>query len=86
MSICLPENSMALRRGHLLVPSWRSLADAVLHHSFGRLRHLLIAWRARQSFRNEVHGLSEHLRRDVGLDVVARQENLTPFWRGHTPR
>lgn len=86
MSTCLPENSTAFRSGHAVVPSWRDVADAVQHHTFDRLRRLLNTWQTRQRFRNEVHGLSEHLLRDVRLDVVARQESDTPVWRGHTPR
>ena len=86
MSTCLPDNSTVVGRGYPEIPSWRDVADALLHHSIDLLQRPLAARRARQRFREDVHGLSERLLRDVDLDVVVRRNNPTLPWQGHTPR
>lgn len=86
MSTCLPQNSKALGNNISLAPSWHSAAEAVFHRPVGRLQRLLTAWRARRRFEKEVHGLSERLLRDTGLEVEGRRANLTSSWRGLTPR
>lgn len=86
MSTCLPDDSTVVGRGYPEIPSWRDVADALLHHSIGRLQRLLIARRARRRLHEDLHGLSDHLLRDVDLEVVARRHNPTLHWQGHTPR
>jgi uncharacterized protein YjiS (DUF1127 family) len=86
MSTCVTENTTVFGTGHPAAPSWRDGAERALHQVLGPLNSLGTAWRARQRLRKDLRGLSEHHLKDIGLEVEARQIDLGPFWRGHTPR
>jgi len=86
MSTCVTENTTAFGTGHPVVPSWRDGAERALHHALGALTGAVAAWQARRRARNDLRGLPEYLLRDIGLEVEARQDDLGPFWRGHSPR
>ncbi len=86
MSTCVTENTTAFGTGHSVVPSWRDGAERAVSQALDPLKSLVTAWRTRQRLRNDLRGLPAYLLKDIGLEVEARQDDLGPFWRGHTPR